>query len=272
MIPKLWGDVSLIEDTHQYFDNDQREYLSVSKLADLIEPEFEADRISYFKARKDLSIELGIDKDEVSKELIKQRAELLRVEWANTNKDSIDHGNRIHLAIENYFKYLKISDKDEDLKPLLTALFEEYKHYKYLLSEQVLYSPEHRVSGTADKICFRKVGRTKNHIADYKDYKTNKSKGIEFYNERNDYLKKPFDHLMNCSYNLYALKMSLYAYMGELQGITPASISLVYIPPENPLNFKEIYLPYMKLEAELLLKLRMQKIPFLEEGESFHTF
>jgi len=63
----------------------------------------------------------------------------------------------------------------------------------------------------------------------------------------------PFDHLEDCNYIHYSLQLSMYAFMSQLTwGCRIGKLAILYIDNDLKLNIYPI--PYMRLEAKLLLE------------------
>lgn len=252
-MPLLPEFVKLEPTAHKYFAQTGEEYLSVSKVLHHVEPLFDSERISYFKARKECRVELrtdvtGIEPDE---SMIRFRQKILLAQWADKNRASTDVGTRIHNCIENYAK-TKMPCGDLEYDQAAHSVWLKYlAEYKIFHAEEVLYSKFFRVAGTADFLGIRKGG--KSPVVDIVDYKTNASKGIVHRSDYNNYLLEPVQHMEQCNYNHYCLQQSIYMRFLEEHGFTPGQIRLIYIPPTDPLNHFPIPVPYLKLEAEAIL-------------------
>jgi hypothetical protein len=179
------------EDTHQYFNTDNgREYLSGTKFLHLFEPEFDKYNISKRVAEKE-----GRSQQSVLDE------------WAATSKLACETGTKIHAIMENYIKF---SDYKDEYKVLYdtfnNCVGKDYKYAEAIHSERLLWSHEFEIAGTADLLIDHK-----NNEFSIGDFKTNKK--IEFYSSFGNRMLGPVNHLSQCQHNLYALQLSLYAYM-----------------------------------------------------------
>lgn len=241
--------VSLKKDTHQYFDTDGRQYLSVSRLLERTGDKFDAQKISAICAGKGKYS--GMNQAEVLKQ------------WDMKRERASDHGTRIHDALERYSNYGQIDEDDVALTPMLQSVCSDYLGYKKNMSEVILYSPNMAalgtfIAGTTDKVL---VTSTRNGLTDIEDYKTNLEKGIEFVNSANKFMKAPFDHLQDCNYIKYCLQLSCYGVMyEELTGQKVRQMWLRFIPAEDPLNHKRIPVPFLKFEAQMLFDLYHQEV------------
>lgn len=252
---------------HIYKQNNGTVYTSVSSLYHKVEPEFDRDRISYYTARKRVMARYGIlDAKQVKIEDIKQEQQVVLLEWDSMGQESIDHGDLIHKAMEDY-------SMGKPIEPRLAMVGKEVmhllRHYYKLYPEFLLTSPEHKVAGMADLVCQRQS--SENSIFDIKDYKTNLRKGIQFDStyvkdgkrtHPNQMFKKPLEHLEYCNFTLYALKMSTYALMLERRyKVKIGNLEIIYIfaEPEGDdqflVNSVETFpIPYMRTDAEIMLE------------------
>lgn len=221
---------------HKYFDQYGTEYISVSKLLSLVSEKFDAERMAVFTARKQ-----------------GKTVEQVLAEWDKIRDDAANHGTRIHNALERYEKENGlVLPEDRDLTEMIESVMQIYRSYPKSFSELCLWHDEYKVAGTTDKLCY--TANSKTCTVDFYDYKTNLSKGITYDSKYNKYLLDPVSHLQDCSYNKYALQLSLYALFFEYKtGRKIGKLNLIYIPPTNYLDWKLIPMPYMKLEAMAIL-------------------
>lgn len=235
--------VQLQHDTHQYFDVNGNQYISVSKLLTLISEKFE-DTIAYQRA-----------------------SEATRAEWKGKGKVAADHGTQIHNALELYNQTGQVLVENSHLETPVKSIINEYKDYHQTHDEVCLYSPEYRVAGTTDKICV--ISRSKDSEVDLADFKTNISKGIYYFNSYKKRLFHPFDHLQDCNYVKYSFQLSLYAYFFEqLTGRKVRQLYIHYIPPNNMMEHRKIPVMYLKNDVKLLLETyKNQILSLLEDGK-----
>lgn len=235
---------------HRYWHKDGSEYASLSRVRNHIKPHFEKEYLSRKVAERE-----------------GKTAQQVQDEWAAKGKVATDHGTRIHEALERYEKTAVILPADEDLRPMIIALTSEYKDYYMVHQEKTLYDEEYKIAGTADHII--ETTSHKKSVLNIDDYKTNISKGIYFENKYKKYLLGPFQHVMDTNYFDYSLQLSCYAHMLEnLTGRKIGTLSIVFIPPHNPLAYRRIPVNYMKMEVIALFnyykELRRIKV---EEGD-----
>ena len=231
--------------------DDAIQYKSVSKVIEQYKNKFDTEKMSYLSARKKLREETG---KEPTEDQILHRKGLLKIEWKKKNELSIRVGNHVHNCLETYGKTTKIVDTK--LEPMIRGIYSHYTGYKKICYEQILYSEEDEVAGTTDRVMLRP--KTKNTI-DIDDYKTNISQGIATSNKYGQYMLKPFDYLEDCNFIHYSLQLSVYAAMVEKYGFKIGRLRILYIPPNNPLGFRFIPVPYMKFEATMLLTSHLNK-------------
>ncbi len=229
--------VSLRASDHRYFDLDDREYSSVSKVLNGIEEKVDWEAIAGNCAGK-------------GKYKGMSKAEVLAAWDANKNV-AANHGTRNHNALERYSKEFNILPEDMDLEPMIKSIAATYVDYYQVHDEACLYSEKYGVAGTADKILIVAKG---SRFVDIEDFKTNLNKGIVFNNSSNKYFLDPVSHLQNCNFNRYALQLSIYGLMYEnLTGNRVRNLWIRFIPADNPLDHYRIMIPYMKYDAEAIL-------------------
>lgn len=242
------NDVKLKEDIHQYFHRDGREFVSVSRILEPLKPVFDREFMAYQTAKKRLSMKNIPITDEF---ITTEKKEVLN-EWTKKNKDAIDAGNRIHNAIERFLRTAVINPEDKDLNVLVNRIAMVLSDYDQKLPEQCLYLDKAGIAGTSDIICVRK-GKGK-PIVDIFDFKTNLSKGIEFFDKYGKFLNYPVSHLESCNYNTYSLQLSIYAFiLEEMIECTIGRLGIIYINPKAPDHYTLYPVPYMTYDAQEIM-------------------
>lgn len=243
--------VTLEPKSHRYFHKNGKEFESLSRVRGCIKEAFQSDMLSSIIAKKE-----GRSKESVL------------AEWKGKGDVAANHGTRIHEALERYEKSAIILPEDGHLRPMILALTSEYSEMYQVHQEVCLYDEEYEIAGTADHII--ETTKHKSSILNIDDYKTNISKGIYFESKYKKYLLGPFSHVMDTNYYDYSLQLSCYAYMAEkLTGRKIGTLSIVFIPPNNPLAYKRIPVNYMKMEVIALFNYyKEQKHIKKEEGFS----
>ena len=182
------------EDTHQYFNTENgKEYLSGTKFLHLFEPPFDKYGISARVAAKE-----GKTQQEVLDE------------WAATSKAACEMGTATHLIMERYIKFNEINPEYQVLYDTFhECVGKDFKYAEAIHSEMLLWNHEYEIAGQADLIIDHK-----NNEFSIGDFKTNKK--IEFYSAFGNRMLAPVTHLSQCQHSIYALQLSLYAYMYSL--------------------------------------------------------
>jgi hypothetical protein len=239
--------VTLNEETHVYTDNHNRIYTSVSQLLSQFSKKFDREGISRMSAKKH-----GVSQEEIL------------ADWDKKRDDSLDHGNRIHNCLELYQKTATILPGNEDLLPTVKSICSEYSSYYRVFPEEIIFSEEHLIAGKTDNRF--QLTSHKNSIIEFGDYKTNLSNGIQYTNKYGQYMLGPLSHLQDCNFNKYALQLSLYAYLYQKNtGCKIGSLHIMFIPPDNHLAWRKIYIPYMLYEVEAILNWRKENAIPVEE-------
>lgn len=218
------------EDSHQYFNTDtNEEYLSGTRFLHLFEPIFDKDGISKRVAKRE-----GKTQEEVLNE------------WANASKKACDYGTQIHKVMEDYIKFGEYQSLYKSLYNSFEKIVgKDFKNSQEILSESLLWNHEYKIAGQADLIIVHNddefsVG----------DFKTNKE--IQFFSAFGNRMLHPVDHLSQCQHNLYALQLSLYAYMYSL--LTGKKLRRIFIMYKDGDSWTHIPCNYMLYEIKLMLK------------------
>lgn len=248
MIKGLDNFVYLKPDTHQYFDKNNVEYMSVSKFIGLFYKKFDANLVSGQVAKSE-----GVSKQSILDKWNGQTSE----------------GTRRHDALERYFKTTSILPVDEDLRPMILNIASQYKNYYRVYNEVILYDEDVLLAGTADlPLVCTSSSKSVIDIGDFKNYNKgiNQKEVDKEGNPRNEYMLHCLSHLQNSSYNKLALQLSIYAYM--LQKKTGHKIGKLFghwISPTNPLINFQIPLPYMKYEVIEMIKHKQSNTIIIEQ-------
>lgn len=232
--------VSLEESTHKYTDNFGKTYLSVSEFLNLFSKKFDRQGISKMSSAK-----AGVSQSQILEQ------------WDKKKNDAIDHGNLIHDALELYQKTTTILPGNEYLLPTIKSICAEYSSYYRVFPEEIIFSEEHLLAGKTDNRF--QLTSSKNSIISFGDYKTNLSKGIQTSNKYGQYLLGPLSHLQDCNFIKYSLQLSLYAYLYQQNtGCKIGALHILFIPPENHLQWRKIYVPYMRSDVINMLQWRKE--------------
>lgn len=173
----------------------------------------------------------------VSKEMVLEM-------WENEKNKSIVRGKNYHSLLENYVRF---GETEKDYGWLYKS-FEKQReklvgNCKNVHAEKLLWNDEYKLAGTCDLLYEHDNNFT------IMDYKTNKA--ITAYSKYGEYLLPPVDFLSYCEYNVYALQLSLYAYMNEqLTNKKIRNLHILYLYEDKFISFN---VPYMKLEVISML-------------------
>lgn len=224
------------DENHVYSDNEGNEYISFSKLYDLICPPFDSG-VSRFVAKAK-----GVTQEEILGE------------W----NDKRDNGTRIDDALTLYFETGLIKEENNDIKDLILSVAGEYKKHKRGFSQIIVYSEKHRTAGTSDKtFLFTYMKDSAFGKSDFKCFE----KDDLF--KRRGWLNAPFEHLPNTKYTKIAFQLSYYAY--HFEELTRRKCNELFIHVINPATqtHQKVYCPYMKHDVKLLLETYKPQIDLL---------
>jgi hypothetical protein len=257
------GYITFDPSKHTYTGKDGNDFLSVTRLIGCVKQPFDRDGISMAMARN-MSKELGIP--------VKEAQGKILAEWDDKLKSSEDHGNFVHNNLENFHRGMSY---DRKIQPVINALKVLWNNYYRTFPEQVVYDRESLVAGMVDLPIQR---RKTSNVIDFFDYKTYESKGMQFdsVGRKNDkwkhydrFLLPPLDHIEDCNYNHASLQLSLYARISEKHGIQPGRLGIIFI--DTDLSVYLYPVPYMKMEADILLK-HAKQIKKLPEPDQSYNF
>lgn len=235
----LQDTVYLRESDHKYFNRETgKELISWSKFSELFSEKFDA--VKTAKYCVGTANYIGMSEADII------------ASWDGIRDKASGHGTRIHDALEYYGKNYSIMEGCDDLQPLINSVFAEYKEFYRRYPEEVLFT-KHGIAGKCDNLFI--VSPHKNSTFDIEDFKTNLTRGIEYFPRKgNKYFFAPIDHLSYCTYNKYALQLSMYAYMyEEMSGRKCRALRIRYIPPQDMLQHVTIPVPYLKHEIEMMI-------------------
>lgn len=165
--------------------------------------------------------------------------------WLNEWKEAALHGTAVHQQIESFIngENLENGNDDRTTRKIQQGI-EWYKRVSTTWNEPnvhpefVIYNEQHRLAGTIDLLV--EEGNTIS-LYDWKTNKTIKKKGYD-----GEMGKEPVSHLDDCNFNKYALQLSLYAYMLELEGKEVKDLKIIHLTEDKA---KEIEVPYLKQEV-----------------------
>ena len=220
--------VKFDEESHTYTNTETNEiYKSATQLLGLFKKPFNTDLHSKRVAEK-----RGLSQEEILQE------------WGNITSKSIYKGKNIHKLLENYINY---GETEKEWMWLYKGFDRQRSiicdKYDTIRSEKLLWNNNYKIAGTCDLIV---------DIDDefcIWDFKTNKKMSTS--NPYKEYLLEPIDFLQACSYNIYALQLSLYAFMYENSSYKSVrNLCIFYIYEDKIIPY---HVPYLKLEIKQLL-------------------
>lgn len=216
------------EQSHTYRNSKTNErYTSATQLISKFKKPFDSD----FHAER------VAKREGVSKEMVLEM-------WEHEKNKSIVRGKNYHSLLENYVRF---GETEKDYSWLYKS-FEKQREQlvgncKNVHAEKLLWNDEYKLAGTCDLLYEHDNNFT------IMDYKTNKA--ITAFSKYGEYLLPPVDFLSYCEYNVYALQLSLYAYMNEqLTNKKIRNLHILYLYEDRFISFN---VPYMKLEVISML-------------------
>lgn len=193
------------EKEHEYFVEGKKLDKSVSGLIEEYYEEFDTEKIAPFTARK-----FGKSVEEVL------------AEWAATNKEAIDRGNRVHLFGEEYqFNRTLTPSCPQELA--VTKFWNDMpEHIISVAAELRMYHFTKLFAGTADILLYD----TKTNTFIIADYKTNKDL---YKNYKGKTMLAPFTHYLDSPLNHYQLQLSFYQLLLEQIGVQVSKRIIVWL-------------------------------------------
>ena len=224
--------ITFYPETHSYINDVTNEkYISVTTLLHKYKKPFDVEGHSKRIARR----------EGVSQQFILDQ-------WKTLADQGTEKGSRFHAVMERYLKEKFTEEGYEDLiESFVKKTTGLITSTSKIFSEHLLYAHDYKLAGTADLIV-----ENKQNFSVF-DFKTNKKFG--YFSKYNEYLLEPVDYLANCEYTVYALQVSIYAYMFEqITGKKCASLKIFYLRDIDSKFWQEINVPYMRADVEILLK------------------
>lgn len=275
------------EEKHHYFNSKGERYESVSGLWKPYTKPFKATHIAVKKAFQDLDLkvyneckrDLGYDHPDLIEELYNRSnvddEKISEVMQAYIKKwdDKRDLGTAFHAQeemkdLERGYRLNHFTGKNSKLiKWDITEGWDNQSSPVPLKDLPDGYIPEHLVksdlfetAGQIDQNFIETIGKTR--YIDIDDYKTDTviETKPSFFHPQKGYAKMyyPFDHIFDTNFWRYALKISTYAYMLELEGFTVRNLAITHTVVNEDLSIKEqtrYKIPYKAFEAKIALDL-----------------
>jgi len=229
------------EDTHEYLNRDEK-YVSMTSLLKSFKKEKDWNSIAegYMNKHKtvDKILKDVAKKKEITFGAAKKRwgikgdptVEWVRSIWKDNSTDALVRGSAYHLMRE-----VELSKQDKviynPIKDNVKAscdLTQLQKGYTY--PELICYSHYHKVCGQADVLTITEDGFCK--IVDFKTSARIDTEPKKFWNPNTkkksaEYFRTPLSHMAVFNLNEYALQLSGYAYILEMNGFPPKDNGLI---------------------------------------------
>jgi hypothetical protein len=237
---KWESDVWLEPVEHKYYHKKTGEsFKSVTTVLSMLEPHFDTEGVAYAISQQSDDVKkpeyIGMTKDEIL------------AEWERINREANEYGTEVHEILERYLLADRIYiPKNEYEREIITKFQEVDDMTGTVYPEAVLFSEKYKIAGTSDIV--EDCGEYFNIL----DFKTNKK--LNFISPYNQWLNKPVSHLSDCQYNVYALQLSIYAYMIQMQTRKKVGkLQIYYLNPEKDYTFEKINMPYLGRDAKAVL-------------------
>lgn len=267
-------ELTFLESTHKYVNFEGTTYTSVSGLLGAYKEEFDADKISFFVAKKRIK-EDGLFPDY---KLIQQYKQNIMKEWDDKRDNACIKGSRVHSFAEDfvggkilleeslYKTYCKDTKKTISYAKqfLLDMLYSKDSIYIPIKPEVVFYNHQYQISGMSDLMVYNIL----TDRVEIWDWKTNGKFNLNSdskYDEKGKpirYMINNLKYLQDNKYNTYALQLSLYQYMAMMLSGLPAEKfdrKIIWFKPMG--EGHEIYeSPYMEDEVNIIIKDHVEKL------------
>ena len=193
------------EEKHEYTVKEKKLDRSVSALVGDYYEEFDAEKIAPFTARK-----YGKSTEEVL------------AEWAATNLEAIERGNRVHLFGEKYqFNRTLLPTCPQEIA--VTKFWKDMpEHIISVAAELRMYHFTKLFAGTADILLYD----TRSNTFIIADYKTNKDLYKNFQGKT---MLAPFNKYLDSPLNHYQLQLSFYQLLLEQIGVQVSRRIIVWL-------------------------------------------
>ncbi len=246
MIKGLEDNILFDEEAHSYVNKiTGASYLPVSNFISLFQKD-----VNWGMIAKKIATRDGVQASDVTND------------W----KRRADNGTRIHKGIERFEKTTVILPEDLDIKQIIATVASYYTDYYRIYQEQRLSCDEYMICGTTDKVGV--CTSSSKSVIDIHDYKTKEDKLVKYKSDNNTYMLHCLSHLQDCTFNRYALQLSIYAYLLQKKtGRKIGELAIIEIPTNDHTKIRKIYVPYMKYEVEAMLNWYKENILDKKPGD-----
>jgi hypothetical protein len=174
-------------------------------------------------------------------------------------------GSALHAYAEDYLNNKPTTLDDKPLEYQLMAKFlNDYKHLNWYRTEYMIFDEDYKTAGCIDAMTVRDGNIA--HLFDFKrSYALKEDPSLDEDLKRSKKLKPPFDYLRSTKRTMFAIQLSVYAFILEHKyGFIVERLSLVVVYPYNE-NYFLIDVPYYKDIAKYLLENPPSSQPKIEE-------
>ena len=213
-------------------------FKSVTTVLGMLEPEFNSEQVALAISQQDPSRKKEKYQNMSQEEIL--------VEWKRINDEANAYGTEIHEIMERYLLANKIYIPKNDYEKEIISKFQKVDDMSGdIYPETILFSEKYKIAGTCD------ILEIKDGYFNILDFKTNKE--IDYISKYDNWLNKPVTHLSDCNFNIYALQLSLYAYMFQMQTkMKVGKLQIFYLNPTTS-EFITIPIPYLGRDAKAVL-------------------
>jgi hypothetical protein len=213
-------------------------FKSVTTVLGMLEPEFNSEQVALAISQQDPSRKKEKYQNMSQEEIL--------VEWKRINDEANAYGTEIHEIMERYLLANKIYIPKNDYEKEIISKFQKVDDMSGdIYPETILFSEKYKIAGTCD------ILEIKDGYFNILDFKTNKE--IDYISKYDNWLNKPVTHLSDCNFNIYALQLSLYAYMFQMQTkMKVGKLQIFYLNPTTS-EFITIPIPYLGRDVKAVL-------------------
>ena len=158
----------------------------------------------------------------------------------------------VHEILERYLLADRVYVPKNDYEREVIIKFQKVDDMTGVIyPETILFLEKYGLAGTAD------IVEEHEDYFNILDFKTNKE--INYVSEYGNWLNSPVSHLSDCDYNIYALQLSIYAFMFQMETRKKVGkLQIFYLNPKKE-KFEVIPIPYLGLEAHKIYKIINEK-------------
>ena len=196
------------EQTHTYTE-DNIKLTPVSNMIKKYVETFDSEKVAYY---------YGLKKGKSTEEVLR--------DWKEIADNACKLGTKVHKFAENYCEDRRLIPSN-GYEEAITKFYDIVPDYiEPMFTELQMFSKTFEFAGTADIIFYnKKTGKFK-----ILDFKTN---GDLFKNYQGKTMLKPFNFLLDNSYNKYQLQFSFYQILFQQTGYEVENRTLIWLKPDG---------------------------------------